>query len=186
VAKKLIGMQLQLESTALTIFHALREANVCPILSELLVLFEKDEARHVGLGTQLLPTLMRKMSALERIELSRYSFKFAALSLASLKSSEADLLALGIDPRRVAVLGKSKQMLVYDELWSVAPGMKSKVGEALGRGFDLIAELLWPDPERDRTLRGRTRQLARTLLQGYSTTTTVLDPTEPARAPSSV
>ena len=33
--KKILGMQLQLESTALTIFHALREAEVCPVLSDL-------------------------------------------------------------------------------------------------------------------------------------------------------
>lgn len=178
VPKKLIGMQLQLESTALTIFHSLREANVCPVLSALLVYFEKDEARHVGLGTQLLPTVMKRMSIPERLEFSAYSFRVAGLSLASLKGSEDDLAVLGIDPRRVAVLGKSKQMLVFDELWSLAPGMKSRVGEALGRGFDVAAELLWPDPRHDQSLRGRARQLARTLMHGYSTTDTVLDPSD--------
>ncbi len=179
IPKKLLGMQLQLESTALTIFHALREARVCPVLTELLVLFEKDEARHVGLGTQLLPTVMKRMSVAERIEFSFYSFKVAGLSMASLKGSEHDLRALGIDPRRVAVLGKSKQMLVFDELWSLAPGMKSRVGEALGRGFDVAAELLWPEPGQDSSLAGRTRRIARTLRQGYTTVDTALDPSGP-------
>ena len=183
-AKKLIGMQLQLESTALTIFHALREANVCPVLTDLLVYFEKDEARHVGLGTQMLPTLMRGMSVAERLEFSAYSFKVAGLSLGSLKGSEADLKTLGIDPRRVAVLGKSKQMLVFEELWELAPGMKSRAGEALGRGFDVIAELLWPDADADRSVSGRARKLASTLWSGYTTVETVLDPSGPVRAPT--
>lgn len=176
LAKMLIGMQLQLESTALTIFHALREARVCPVLSDLLVLFEKDEARHVGLGTQLLPTLMKRMSVPERIEFSLYSFRVAGLSIASLKGSEQDLRALGIEPRRVAVLGKSKQMLVFDELWSLAPGLKSRAGEALGRGFDVAAELLWPEPGQDPSFSARTRRIAKTLRSGYSTVETVLDP----------
>jgi hypothetical protein len=176
IPKMLIGMQLQLESTALTIFHALREARVCPVLSELLVLFEKDEARHVGLGTQLLPTLMKLMSVVELIEFSLYSFGVAGLSIASLKGSEDDLRALGIEPRRVAVLGKSKQMLVFDELWSLAPGMKSRAGEALGRGFDVAAELLWPEPGLDPSIAARTRRIAKTVRDGYSTVDTVLDP----------
>jgi pyruvate formate lyase activating enzyme len=65
--KKLIGMQLQIESTALTIFHALRESKVCPVLTDLLTDYEKDEARHVGLGVQLLPTLMKKMGPAESV-----------------------------------------------------------------------------------------------------------------------
>jgi hypothetical protein len=190
LAKKLIGMQLQLESTALTIFHSLREAQICPVLSDLLVYFEKDEARHVGLGTQLLPTLMRKMSAAERVRFSAYSFRMAGLSLASLKGSESDLRALGIDPRRVAVLGKSKQMLVFEELWALAPGMKSRIGELLGRGFDVAAELLWPDPgdgsSVDSSLSARARRLGNVVVHGYATVDTALDPATSARAPAPV
>ena len=65
MAKKIVGMQLQVESTALTLFHATREARFCPVLSDLLLYFEKDEARHVGLGTQYLPTMLRRMSRVE-------------------------------------------------------------------------------------------------------------------------
>lgn len=52
---KLIGMQLFIESVALTLFKALRDRAVCPILTELLMFFERDEARHVGFGVQLTP-----------------------------------------------------------------------------------------------------------------------------------
>jgi hypothetical protein len=182
-AKKLIGMQLQLESTALTIFHALREANLCPVLSDLLLYFEKDEARHVGLGTQLLPTLMRRMGPAERLSFSVYSFKLAGLTLASLKGSEADLAALGLDPRRVAVLGKSKQTLVFEELWALTPEAKSRLGELASRGFDLTMELLWPERGSE-SLPARARRLGLAFSRGYTSVETVLDPEGPARAPT--
>jgi hypothetical protein len=181
IPKKLLGMQLQLESTALTIFHALREARVCPVLTDLLVYYEKDEARHVGLGTQLLPTLMKKMSARERIEFSAYSFWMMGISIRSLKGSEPDLRVLGVDPRRVVVLGKSKQMLVFDELWQTAPGIKSRVSEVLGRGFDGVAEALWPKPGSERSLSTRARSIALALRHGYETEDTSLDPSDPPR-----
>jgi hypothetical protein len=181
IAKKLLGMQLQLESTALTIFHALREANICPVLTELLVYYEKDEARHVGLGTQLLPTLLKRMRPVERVEFATYSFRVAGLSLRSLKGSEADLRVLGIDPRRVAVLGKSKQMLVFDELWQLAPGSKSAVGEMIGRAFDATADLLWPAAGADRSLVGKAKSFAFTLRNGFESTDTSLDPMDAPR-----
>src|SRR5262249_31085760 len=74
-ACKLMGMQLQIETTALTVFQHSREANFCPVLSELLVYFEKDEARHVGLGTQVLPVMMRRMSRVEGARLSAFALK---------------------------------------------------------------------------------------------------------------
>jgi hypothetical protein len=182
MAKKILGMQLQLETTALTLFHALREARVCPVLTELLVYYEKDEARHVGLGTQLLPTLIREMSVPERVEFSAFSFKVAALSLASLKQSERDFEALGILPRRVAVLGKSKFTLVLNELWALSPESKSALGDKLGLVFDAIAEALWPDPNASRALGARARRVLRTLTTGYESIETVLDPSSDSSA----
>jgi hypothetical protein len=181
VAKKLLGMQLQLESTALTIFHALREADICPVLTELLVYFEKDEARHVGLGTQLLPTILKHMNPVERVEFAAYSFRVAGLSIRSLKGSERDLVTLGIDPRRVAILGKSKQMLVFDELWQLAPGSKSAAGEFVGRAFDATADLLWPKADADASLSGKAKSFLYVLKNGFESTPTSLDPTEAPR-----
>ncbi len=178
--KKIIGMQLQLETTALTLFHAFRESNICPVLSELLVYYEKDEARHVGLGTQLLPTLMKQMSVRERVEFSAFSFKVAGLSLASLKDSEHDFEALGISPRRIAVLGKSKFEIVMGELWQLAPESKSAVGEKIGLGFDAIAEALWPDPGAPRDVGSRARRVLQVFSKGYEKVDTVLDPSDEA------
>ena len=50
LVQKLLGMQMLFEPTALTIFKIVRELHVEPVLSDLLHYFEKDEARHVGLG----------------------------------------------------------------------------------------------------------------------------------------
>src|SRR4051812_29180598 len=56
---KLLGMQLMIETMALSIFQAVRESQVEPVLCELLKYYERDEARHVGLGVQYIPDLMR-------------------------------------------------------------------------------------------------------------------------------
>jgi hypothetical protein len=147
------------------------------------VYYEKDEARHVGLGVQLLPTLIRKMSVPERVAFSAFSFKIAFLSIGSLKGSEDDLRALGIDPRRVAVLGKSKQMLVFEELFKLDPSAKSNLGERIGYGVDALCELLWPDPKTPPDLRSRARRVLQTFREGYQTIETVLDPEGEARSP---
>jgi len=65
LAKKLLGMQLMIEPIALTIFRFTRQLNVEPILTDLLSYYEIDEARHVALGIQYLPRLMRRMNKLQ-------------------------------------------------------------------------------------------------------------------------
>ena len=173
--KKILGMQLQLEPMALTIFHAIREAEVCPVLSELLAYFERDEARHVGLGVQLLPTLLAKMSVPESLSFTAYSFWVTTLSIKVLKELEPDLRLLGVDPRRVAILGKSKQMLALEELWDTAPGTKNEVTNQLGNIFDAISEWMWPDSD-DLRLTTRAKRVLATLKDGMVRVDTTLDP----------
>jgi hypothetical protein len=183
IAKKLIGMQLQIEATALTIFHALREANVCPVLSDLLLYYEKDEARHVGLGVQLLPTLMKRMGPAETLAFTAFSFHVAWHSILALKGSENDLRVLGVEPRRVAVLGKSKQMLVFEELWKLVPAKKSNAGEYISNAMEAVCEAFWPDPKADPALRARAGRVLHTLRNGYPMVETVIDPSAEARTP---
>lgn len=180
-AKRVIGMQLQLETTALTVFHALRESQVCPVLTDLLLYYEKDEARHVGLGTQILPTMMESMSLRQRFEFSAFSFRVAYWSIVNLKATEDDFVALGIDPRRVAILGKSKQMMVFEELWQVAPGTRSALREQFGRTFDALCEGLWPEADVKDDWSERARRVWSTFKDGLEQVETVLDPSQPAR-----
>ena len=173
-AKKLLGMQLQLEPTALCIFHALREVDVCPVLSNLLRFFEKDEARHVGLGVQLLPSMLRHMKVPEALGFTAYSFKVAIQSILTLKETQADLEALGIDPRRVATLGKSKQMLAFEALWREAPKSRSDAVQYASHAIEAVVELLWPEPGSSPSTIAR--RMWRTLKHGFPTVETSLDP----------
>lgn len=176
-AKKVLGMQLQLEPTALCIFNAVRSAEVCPILTELLKLFEKDEARHVGLGVQLLPSLMKRMSVSERLVFTAYSFKVATWSVQAMVELDPTLRALGLDPRAIAILGKSKQLLALEELWASAPGTKSQISQQIGNAFDAWVDWKWPSAEQDLSVSGRAVRVAHVLQHGMETIPTSLDPT---------
>lgn len=176
LAKKVVGMQLQIETTALTIFQASREAGFCPVLKDLLIYFEKDEARHVGLGTQYLPTLVKTMSTAERLDFMGFQFKVILWSMGGLRAMEPHLRTLGIDPRRVLMLSKSKQEMVYNELWDLAPGTKTKLGEALSHIIEATAEAFWPNENTPKTVRGRAQSVWNTLLHGLPTVPTHIEP----------
>src|SRR5439155_443745 len=55
---KLVGMQLLVENVAVNLFRIVAAAEVEPVLTQLLPYFERDEARHVGLGVMYLPELL--------------------------------------------------------------------------------------------------------------------------------
>jgi hypothetical protein len=66
---KVVGMQLLVESTAVMLFRSLAEAKLEPVLTELLYYFERDEARHVGLGVLTLPDVLAGLSEAEAARL---------------------------------------------------------------------------------------------------------------------
>jgi hypothetical protein len=76
---KLLGMQLIVESVAVTLFRSVAQAGVEPVLSELLPYFERDEARHVGLGVLYLPRLLARLSPLEAARLKLVQLKIVTL-----------------------------------------------------------------------------------------------------------
>jgi hypothetical protein len=110
LAEKLVGMQLTIEAIALTIFQQVRELKIDPVLSELLVYFERDEARHVGLGTQLVPALVAKKTGLEQLGFLLFQIELDASMLFALKAMEPDLLALGVDSRDLLAIGFRKHL----------------------------------------------------------------------------
>jgi len=171
---KLMGMQMQIEATALTIFQCAREAQICPVLTDLLPYFEKDEARHIGLGTQYMPVLMRGMSRLEGARLSAFALKLSFWLLASNRAMQGSLIELGIDPRRVLTLAKSKMMLVFEDLWKSTGKVGPDAGDAAARVLEALAEAMWPGP--DTSVAGRARALARGLQRGVQRVDTTIDP----------
>lgn len=142
LAKKLLGMQLTIETIALTIFQRVRELDVEPVLSELLPYYERDEARHVGLGIQLLPSLVASMSYAERIDLAVFHFDLYGSAVMSLKSLDPALTSIGVDPRSILAIGFRKQSdidTMFREQypsWPVDPPEK--------RAFAGLCELLFP------------------------------------------
>ena len=100
---KLVGMQLLVESNALSIFRGLVEANVEPVLAELLPYYEKDEARHVGLGVLYLPRLLRKLSTLEIAGVAAFQLRCVGLLMSAGLTIHDDMRKLGMNEREMSL-----------------------------------------------------------------------------------
>jgi hypothetical protein len=95
---KVVGMQLLVESTAVVMFRKVAEAKLEPVLSELLYYFERDEARHVGLGVLTLPAVLEGLSDREALALWWFQTKMQLEMIASGMTVNPAFVALGIDP----------------------------------------------------------------------------------------
>jgi hypothetical protein len=102
LAKKLVGMQLLFETNAVVIFRRLAESDVCPVLSELLPYFERDESRHVGLGVIYLPRLIERMSRAEAAGIAAFHGRCIAMLIAGGFTLRQHFEALGLDQRLMA------------------------------------------------------------------------------------
>lgn len=145
LVEKLIGMQLFVESMALTVFKTVRELAVEPVLTELLVYFERDEARHVGLGVQHAPDLCRGLSRRQRLRLDAFQVRILTASLFSLKALEPCFTRLGVDARAMADEGRARMTAAMDLLSEANGGQVSAIaGPAVTRLFDAGTELMFP------------------------------------------
>ncbi len=145
LAYKLLGMQLMVETLALTIFQAIRLAKPEPILAELMTYYERDEARHVGLGMQYLPVLLKDMSKLEMAGFFAFQARILALGMFEVKLIESDLDTLGIDSREIMERGRAKQMVVLNQTFETL-GLNPEKGIVIG-AFSFAGELLFPRDE---------------------------------------
>jgi hypothetical protein len=140
VSKKLLGMQLMVEPLALTLFRVVREKNVDPVLSDLLLMFERDEARHVAFGTLYLPEVLKEMSLAQRTDLWVWQFRGYMKQFNILYSLEESFKQLGIDPRIVYEAARKKQLnainIMADEM-----GVKYPFVDAMMRFSDARYEL---------------------------------------------
>jgi hypothetical protein len=147
LTRKLLGMQLTIETIALTLFQHVRELRVEPVLADLLVYYEHDEARHVGLGTQLVPALLAKMSIPEKIGLALFQLELLASSVFSLKAMERDLLTIGVDPRQILAIGFRKNMEINKAMREEFPEWPED--PPVDRLFHGLCELLFPSEGAD-------------------------------------
>ncbi len=145
LAYKLLGMQLMVETLALTIFQAVRLAKPEPVLAELMTYYERDEARHVGLGMQYLPLLLKGMNKVQMAGFFAFQARILALGIWETKVIESDLNTLGIDPREVMERGRAKQMVVLNKTFE-SLGLNPEKGIVIGL-FSSVGEVLFPAPE---------------------------------------
>lgn len=166
LVEKVVGMQLFVESMALTIFKAVREHRAEPVLTDLLAYFERDEARHVGLGVQHVPHLVRGLGRRDRLRLDAFQIKILLSALASLKLHEASFQCLGVDPRSVAEIGRQK-MVATLALLAEANGedVRALASPAVTRVFDASCELLFPEGAASTSLARRLREAGRAFAQ---------------------
>ncbi len=114
LAKKLLGMQLMVEPIALTIFRFTRKLNVEPILTDLLAFYEIDESRHIALGIQYLPKLIKRMNKLQLASLVIWQAKVINAEIKGLKEIENDVIALGLEPLEIFEYAEKKQMECFE------------------------------------------------------------------------
>jgi hypothetical protein len=95
---KLLAMQILAEGAAQAIFRFLADADVEPVLTELLPYIEKDEARHVGLGILTLPERLSRLGPRRCRRLSSRVGAIGDLFLAAQLRYLAHYRALGLDP----------------------------------------------------------------------------------------
>ena len=146
LAHKLLGMQLMIETIALTIFQEVRESRIEPVLSDLLLYFEKDEARHVGLGTQYLPSILRKQTKAESASTLFFQLRLVFWTISSLKAMERDLATLGITAPNLIKHGRELQMRAHAELWE---GHQSPaVNDFAQRVLEGVEDAIFPGLER--------------------------------------
>ncbi len=140
--KKLIGMQLTVETVAFVAFQRVREIEVEPVLSDLMSYYERDEARHIGLGVQLVPQMVAKLSIQEAMSLAVFQLDLLTSTLFSLKTIERDLIAIGVDPRSMLGMAFRKQADIDTKIraefsqWPEDPPLR--------RVFEGVCEALFP------------------------------------------
>jgi len=162
---KLLGMQLLIESVALTLFHLLRRQRLEPVLTELLVYYEKDEARHVGLGIQFLPALFATMGRRQRAALVAFQLRIVFRELAGLKVLEPGLRRAGISAREVFEDAMARQERALETMLAeIDIHKRDAVGEGIRRIAIALADATFP-PE-PTSVFARARRVFRTLSVG--------------------
>ncbi len=145
--KKLIGMQLTVETVAFVAFQRVREIEVEPVLSDLMAYYERDEARHIGLGVQLVPQMVSKLSIHGAMSLAVFQLDLLTSTLFSLKTIERDLIAIGVDPRSMLGMAFRKQADIDTKIraefsqWPEDPPLR--------RVFEGVCEALFPSEGAD-------------------------------------
>jgi hypothetical protein len=121
LVNKLIGMQLMVEANALSIFRGLAESRIEPVLTELLPYYERDEARHVGLGVMYLPRLLSRLSRLETLSVVTFQMRALGMIISAGLPMHEHFRKLGINARAMGERTVKLQDEVMRDMREAAP-----------------------------------------------------------------
>lgn len=147
---KVVGMQLLVESTAVVMFRQIAEANLEPVLTELLYYFERDEARHVGLGVLTLPQVLEGLSDRDALSLWWFQTRMQLEMIAGGMTINPAWLELGIDPAAMNLEGFKYHAEIIRRMKKTRPeqGVDHKSVKGLFKmskqGQDAFQELFFP------------------------------------------
>lgn len=147
---KVVGMQLLVESTAVVMFRQIAEAKLEPVLTELLYYFERDEARHVGLGVLTLPQVLEGLSDRDALSLWWFQTRMQLEMIASGMTINNAWLDLGIDPAAMNLEGFRYHSEILRRMKRTRPnqGVDQKSVKGLfkvsRKGQDAFQELFFP------------------------------------------
>jgi len=144
VSHKLMGMQLMIETIALALFQAVRELEVEPVLTELMRYFERDEARHVGLGMQYMPSLLATMKRRHVVGLILFQARILYWALLELRLIQGDLRTLGLDPRAIIEAVRKKQMAALQAAYAAIGIRLDRERNPAAMSINAAVELWFP------------------------------------------
>jgi hypothetical protein len=149
LADKLLGMQLIVETTALTLFRMVAQARIEPVISDLMPYYERDEARHVGLGVMYLPELLRKAGPFETTRLRVLQLKIITLIGWGTHLKRPYFDALGIDANKAMQYGNRLVQETFEGMRAAGGGVEPPKAVLVGSSFlqdmnDRAIDLFFP------------------------------------------
>jgi hypothetical protein len=147
---KVVGMQLLVESTAVVMFRNIAAARIEPVLTELLYYFERDEARHVGLGVLTLPEVLEGLSDREALALWWFQTKMQLEMIGGGFTINPALAALGMDPAEMNLESFRYHNEILRRMKKTRPGQGADQRSIKGlfkmsrAGQDRFQELFFP------------------------------------------
>ena len=127
-----------------------------------MVYYERDEARHVSLGIQYLPELLKQMSLRERMDFYAWQLRLFMYELDGVQEMQDDFRALGLSPREVVRMGQLKQYHACRLLESQVPG-NIPAEEIFSRLIEM--RLAWSFPEEDESIAKRLTKATSALIR---------------------
>ncbi len=157
LALKLLGMQIFIEPMALTLFQFIRESRPEPVIAELMKYYERDEARHVGLGMQYFPVMAKRMNPFEALRTIMFQAELIAIGMYEMKVLEPHFEVLELDPYRMMENAWSKQNIVLQDTVRAFGLNPARVNRALSGILGAIQAYLFSPGARRRSQLRRIR-----------------------------